>query len=520
MAILAMGGEGGGVLADWAVDMAESNGYFAQTTSVPGVAQRTGTTVYYLEFFPTLPGEKGEPVLSTIAAPGEVDIVIASELMEAGRAVQRGFVSPEITTFITSTHRVYSMQEKTAMGDGRVDSELIMQSAKSAAKRLIAGDFAKVAEESGTVISAALFGALAGSAALPFEREAFIRAIEKAGIGVKNSIKAFDRSFDMALEALAPPKAKSTAVSISIGTRPQDSSPAISAELTPEQELAIIENPGIAVGAKLQELASRIKSEFPSAVSLMLVNGIKRCADYQDTAYAQAYLDRLAPLARIDMQYGDGTGKVLNESARYTALWMTYEDTIRVADLKVRRSRFNRVGVEAKVQADQIMQVREFLHPRADEFADTLPTPIGKWLLRTDRVRNFIERLSRNGITLQTTSLHGYLMLYFVSRLKPIRRRSLRFTVEQERIDAWLARIAEITAVNYDLAHEIAECANVIKGYGDTHINGWRNFQALMAEVDRIGSGAATTTRLAMLRKAALSDEDGTKLREALQASN
>lgn len=519
MAILAMGGEGGGVLADWAVDMAEANGYFAQTTSVPGVAQRTGTTVYYLEFFPTLPGEKGEPVLSTMAAPGEVDIVIASELMEAGRAVQRGFVSPDITTFITSTHRVYSMQEKTAMGDGRVDSELILQSASSAAKRFIAGDFAKVAEESGTVISAALFGALAGSAALPFERAEFIRAIEKAGIGVQSSIKAFDRSFDMAVAALTPPKPKAAAVSISIGTKPKGAPTATINELTPEQELAIIDNPASAVGSKLQTLAARIKSEFPDTVTLMLVNGIKRCADYQDIDYAKAYLDRLAPLVSIDAQYGDGTAKVLNESARYTALWMTYEDTIRVADLKVRRSRFDRVGVEAKVQADQIMQVREFLHPRADEFADTLPTPIGKWILRTDLVRNFIERLSHNGITLQTTSLHGYLMLYFVARLKPIRRRSLRFTIEQERIDSWLAKIAETTALNYDLAHEIAECANVIKGYGDTHINGWRNFQALMAEVDRLGTGAASTGRVATLRKAALSDEDGTKLREALQTS-
>jgi indolepyruvate ferredoxin oxidoreductase, beta subunit len=93
LALLAMGGEGGGVLADWAVDMAEHNGFFAQTTSVPGVAQRTGTTVYYLEFFPDDgAGKPGvhEPVLSTMATPGEVDIVVASELMEAGRAISMG----------------------------------------------------------------------------------------------------------------------------------------------------------------------------------------------------------------------------------------------------------------------------------------------------------------------------------------------------------------------------------------------------------------------------------------------
>ena len=52
IAILAMGGEGGGVLAEWIVDVAEHAGYIAQMTSVPGVAQRTGATNYYVELFP------------------------------------------------------------------------------------------------------------------------------------------------------------------------------------------------------------------------------------------------------------------------------------------------------------------------------------------------------------------------------------------------------------------------------------------------------------------------------------
>ena len=93
-----------------------------------------------------------EPVLSTMATPGEVDIVVSSELMEAGRAIFRGFVTSDVTTFITSTHRVYSITERTASGDGRVDSEEIIKSAKAAAKKFIAADFAKVAEESSSVI--------------------------------------------------------------------------------------------------------------------------------------------------------------------------------------------------------------------------------------------------------------------------------------------------------------------------------------------------------------------------------
>jgi indolepyruvate ferredoxin oxidoreductase beta subunit len=195
---------------------------------------------------------------------------------------------------------------------------------------------------------------------------------------------------------------------------------------------------------------------------------------------------------------------------------MTYEDTIRVADLKIRRTRFNRVGEEAQVQNDQIMQIREFLHPRSEEFADTLPTALGRWLLRTKAVTGIIERLAKNGIVLQTTSIRGYIMLYFIARLKPIRRRSLRFNLEQERMDQWIILINREIESNYELAYEIAECANLIKGYGDTHANGWRNFILVMEQVVSLRNESDVAARISQLRKAALADEDGTKLRAIL----
>src|SRR5947209_2080084 len=168
IAILAMGGEGGGVLADWIVDLAEHGGYLVQTTSVPGVAQRTGGTIYYLELFPRAAAEAAgkEPVLALVPVPGDVDIVLASELMEAGRAVQRGLVTPDVTTLIASTHRVYAMTEKIALADARVSAPALLEGCRTAAKSLVAFDMAAIAEATGSVISAVLFGALAGANAL------------------------------------------------------------------------------------------------------------------------------------------------------------------------------------------------------------------------------------------------------------------------------------------------------------------------------------------------------------------
>ena len=67
IAILAMGGEGGGVLANWLIDMARAHAYTAQMTSVPGVAQRTGATSYYIEMFPVAHiGAGQQPVLAVM----------------------------------------------------------------------------------------------------------------------------------------------------------------------------------------------------------------------------------------------------------------------------------------------------------------------------------------------------------------------------------------------------------------------------------------------------------------------
>src|SRR6185436_11749677 len=87
IATLAVGGQGGGVLSDWIVEVAEANGYLAQSTSVAGVAQRTGATIYYIEMAP----DAGRlPVFALSPSQGDVDVLIAAELMEAGRAIMRG----------------------------------------------------------------------------------------------------------------------------------------------------------------------------------------------------------------------------------------------------------------------------------------------------------------------------------------------------------------------------------------------------------------------------------------------
>jgi indolepyruvate ferredoxin oxidoreductase beta subunit len=491
LAILAMGGEGGGVLADWLVDLAEHNGHVAQTTSVPGVAQRTGATIYYLEMFPADQVPAGQaPVMALSPFPGAVDLVIASELMEAGRALQRQLVTPERTTLIASTHRVYSMTERTAVADGRVDSGKLLEGARAAAACWIGADFAQLAEQCGTPVGATLFGAIAASGRLPFDRSQFEQTIERSGVGVRASLKAFALGWKAAQEALEPP-AQSQAMA--------------DAPRLPE------------VGPRLSALAQRACQQLPPAAQAHALHGLMRLADYQDLAYAGLYLDRLQSLCEAAPSAA-AQQEALAEAARHLALWMSYEDTVRVADLKTRRSRFERVGQEVRLSPQQGLHINEFLHPRLEEIADTLPAAWGRWLMRTGWARKFVGRYASSGRVVRTSSLRGFLLLYSVASLRRWRPKSLRFEVEQQRIGAWLADLRRLLPSQPELALELARAQRLVKGYGDTHARGWRHFEMIMQQLPAIAGQAGAARRLQALVAAALADDSGQALRSALQA--
>ena len=505
IAILAIGGEGGGVLSDWIVELAEEHGYLAQATSVPGVAQRTGATIYYVELFPVAEADAAGvlPVLALMPMPGDVDIVLASELMEAARAVQRGLVTPERTTLIASTHRVWSIGEKTAMGDGRVDGAALASIAKAAAARWVAFDMAAVADESGSVISAVLFGALAGSGALPFTRPAFEETIARGGVGVAASRRAFDAGFASALGPDAT-LASVRAASVSDGSELAAPS-AATASLQPAAPAP--RDPAVA------SLVERVRTGFPVEAQGIVIEGVRRTIDWQDVGHARLYLDRLD---RVRAAAPDAPPRLLTETARHLALWMTYEDTIRVAALKTRATRFERVYGEVRADAGQVLAIDEYLHPRVQEICETLPAGLGRWLERPGWPRRLVERWTTKGRIVTTSSLSGFLLLYAIAGLRRFRRSSLRFAVEGERIEAWLAEIARVAASDPALAVELAQCQRLVKGYGDTHERGWRTFGVLMGVVGRAGAALAPAT-LAELRDAALADEHGHGLAAALK---
>ena len=463
VAILAMGGQGGGVLANWLVEAAERSGCLAQATAVPGVAQRTGATVYYLEIVPGGQEAEAAPVLALMPVPGHVDLVVAGELAEAGRALQRGLITPQRTAAIVSTHRDYAIGEKSAPADGRVDSERLATIVSGNARQFVGFDMAALSEETGSVISSVLLGAIAGAGALPIGREACEEVIRAMGVAVEANLKGFDAGYSRARGR-------------------------------PERDDAVAETPRSAgVGKNVRALLDRANKAFPDAAREVLTAALRRLVDYQDLRYAEDYLGRLEPVLDLD---GAGHGYRLTiATARYLALGMTYEDVIRVAELKTRSKRFERVRAEVQADNGQVVAVEEYMHPRVEEVCDLMPARLGAWCLRTQAVRRFIGWFCRKGRRIRTTSLPGFLLLYTIAGLRRFRRRTLRFRTEIAALEQWIALVVDTAPDDYNLAVEVAECRRLVKGYGETHARGLAHFERLVAAVhDHRGEPDAATS--------------------------
>lgn len=470
--ICALGGEGGGVLAGWLTRAAREAGAAVSRTSIPGVAQRTGATTYYLELVPA--ADVTAPVMSLYPCPGDIDVVVATELVEAGRAMKRGFVTPDRTTLITATHRVYTIAERSAMGDERFEQQRLLEAARRLSHRAVLLDVLQAAGD--RALNATLLGAIAASGALPLPMDAFRAAIRSEGKSVEANLLAFETGLRLALEN----------------------------EREPMQPLAV------AAG-------DDVYSTFPPAARPIAAEGVRRLTHYQSAGYAEDYLKRLQDLCGALPEHGEA---LVAETARHLALMMSYEDAIRVADLKTQSNRLARVRAQVRARPDEPLTVTEFLKPGIEELSALLPTRLARrvqaWAVR----RQLIEKWSV-GLKIRSTTVSGYLALRLLAGLRRWRPKTLQFAQMRELIDRWLDLIRRAAALDVALAAQVIECARLVKGYGDTRRRGLANYHRILNELvtPAIEQRMPADTAADLMRRAcaaALADDTGARLDELL----
>jgi indolepyruvate ferredoxin oxidoreductase, beta subunit len=490
--IAALGGQGGGVLTEWIVDAATHAGLAAQATSIPGVAQRTGATTYYLEIYPEpLPPGSPEPVFSLYPMPGDVDVIVASELLEAGRTIETDYASPDRTTLIASTHRLFAIAEKSALGNGIYPRDRVELAARTLTKRLIACDALAVARAAGSEVNAVLMGALAASGALPLAASDFEAAIREGGVAVERNLAGFKAGMEVAAGAAEPGPAPE---------RPWT-------QVKDERARAL----GARREAFLAAVAS-IEGQYPAVLHRTLGEAVARLIDYQDAPYAERFLDRVRLVRALD----SGT-KLTGLFARRLAMWMTYEDAIRVADLKTRSSRFERIRRDHGATNGQVLRVTDYLKPDLDEIYGIFPSVIGGPIARWAEKR-WPDGRPTIAQHVTTTSVLGFARVWMLARLRWLRPSSLRAKREFALIDRWQQAVLDAAAVDQDLACEVADIATVVRGYGEVRRRLSGAFTRFLDEIldsavarDRSeGKGyARARSTVSETRKKLLADEKG-----------
>jgi indolepyruvate ferredoxin oxidoreductase beta subunit len=465
----AVGGQGGGVLLDWIVDAALIDGYPVHGTSIPGVAQRTGSTTYYVE----LSGERnpaadGSPIFSLYPVPGALDVLLAPEFLEVGRSIELGFPSPGRTTIIASTHRLYSIHEKIVTGRGIYPIEKLEAAARDFSKRLIAFDALALARDHGTEANAVLLGALAGSGVLPLGTDAYREAIRAKGVQVESNLRGFEAGLAVA--------AGGTAAGAREGSR------GFGTPLAPDPSLAPAAVPPVITASPGVE---RMMDGFPDGLRPVLGVALERLIDYQDRAYAERYLERVRPFVE------SGDLELARIVARHLAVWMTYEDAVRVAQLKTRASRFERIRRDKGVGKGEIV-VTDFLKPDLDEIWGVLPyrlvAPFARWA-----ERRWPHGRPTLGQHVKTTTVSGFVRVWMLTWLKPLRPVSYRAREEHARIDRWLAALVRCAKWDTALACEVARAAQLVKGYGDVRRRMAAHFDRLLDAVMRLAEREAAT---------------------------
>jgi indolepyruvate ferredoxin oxidoreductase beta subunit len=331
-----------------------------------------------------------------------------------------------------------------------------------------------------------MLGAIAGCGRLPLTLEQFEAAIREDGKAVDSNLKGFRAGYDAARAKLQP-------------TKPSEKKKKAAA--TP----AFVEH--------------EVARTFPAVAQATGLEGIRRLINYQSVAYGRLYLDRLRPIIADDQAAG-AQGKLLKEVARHLAVRMSYEDVVRVAQAKIAPARMQRIAREELRANGEPFSVHDFLKPGIEELCQLLPSFLAQPILRLAERKGWLGRVYF-GMEINSTSISGYLRFWLLAKLRALRPFGYRYKQEQQQIDNWLWLIREAAKHSADLAQEVAECARLIKGYGDTHARARANYRAIETRVIRPAlAGQIPPSRaadaVASARTAALVDPDGESLTKCL----
>jgi indolepyruvate ferredoxin oxidoreductase beta subunit len=441
-----VGGQGGGVLSDWLVHGLLNAGWRATSIGLLGLSQRAGTVTYYCE---AMPGSGKTPVSSMFATPGDVDLIIGQELLELARIVFGGFAAPGCAIVGNSARYLTTMEKMPAEG-GVYDSQIIAAAVQALAPgRHYLFDAQRLVLEAGLpalTSNAMLLGAALASPAFDLPAAPFHEAIRKSEVNVKANIAAFDLGYQRVKDGSMP--------RLMVDGHKVLDWTELARQRAGRFTLA-------RERASYEQLLAGAARQFPAPVLLVLAEALYRLIDFQDARYAEAYLEQLGALTARD-----GANEAMTAAyARNLGTWLTYEDAARVAQLKTRRERFERIAQDFEVGTTRFV-VTDYLVPDTEQILGALPVSLARLVERIGSAVKPGFSDMKFPLRIKTSSVPGFWAMRTVAALRHLRRGSRRHADELRLIGRWQDAVTHWRGHGAPLALLAADAARVVKGYG------------------------------------------------------
>jgi hypothetical protein len=206
---------------------------------------------------------------------------------------------------------------------------------------------------------------------------------------------------------------------------------------------------------------------LPATVAPTASDAIYMLIDYQSTGYAQLYVDRLG---RFVGRHGVDDA-MLGEIARLMAMRMSYQDPIRIAQLKLAEI----TDAAGHVHYRSGRDVRKL---RLDELISALPAVIAEYVLDTLEWMGWLHKPV--SISFSATNRLGVRRLKLEAWLRRWRRYSVRYTKERVWVERWLHMIDRSLVKQPQAASAIVQTATMIEGYGDPYRQGVADWHAII----------------------------------------
>jgi hypothetical protein len=206
---------------------------------------------------------------------------------------------------------------------------------------------------------------------------------------------------------------------------------------------------------------------LPDRAAAVVSDAIHMLIDYQGPSYARLYVDRLRRF--IGRRGVDDA--MLIEIARLMAMRMSYEDPIRIAQLKLAEL----ATADGNPRLQSTDDVRRF---RVDELIGALPAVVAEPVLDALEWVGWLHKPV--SIRFSNTSRWGIRRLKIEASLRRWRMFSVRYARERVWVERWLHMIDRSLTKQPQATPEIVQTATMVQGYGDAYRQGLADWHAII----------------------------------------